>query len=59
MMDMFYEQYSLEGRIEEEDSGTILLEKLFQEKCRCMADCIPDVLSMVYDNYFVNCMILT
>lgn len=45
---IYYEQYEIRTVISEVDGGQILLEEMFRDKYRCMADCIPDVLDMAY-----------
>lgn len=55
---IYYEQHELSNGMPEVDGGQILLEEMLRDKYSCMADCIEDVLSMAYDNYPVDCMIL-
>ena len=55
---IYYEQYEIEVGMPEVDGGQILLEEPLRDKYRCMADCIQDVLSMVYGNCLTDCMIL-
>ena len=55
---IYYEQYELSQDMPEVDGGQIMLKEMLRDKYECMADCIPDVLDMAYDNYMVDCMIL-
>lgn len=55
---IYYEQYGLDAGMPEVDGGVLLLERMLRKQYDCLADCIPDVLDMVYGNSLVNCMIL-
>ncbi|MCM1178645.1 MAG: hypothetical protein NC347_00170 [Clostridium sp.] len=56
---IYYEQYELSNDMPEIDGGQIMLKEMLQDKYKCMADCIQDVLSMAYGSDIVNCMILS
>lgn len=45
---IYYEQYDLGYDITEENGGMIMLTEPFQDKFKCIEDCIPDVLEMAY-----------
>ena len=53
-----YEQYELSVDIPEVGRDWIMLEEGLRERYKCIADCIPDVLSMAYGSYMYDCMIL-
>lgn len=55
---LYYEQYALESGLPEEDGGMYLLKQLVQEKYRCRADCIPEIMEEAYDDIFAECRIL-
>lgn len=55
---IYYEQYELGQDMPVVDAGQVLFEKKVKEEYQCMADSIPDVLSMAYGSYMVDCMIL-
>lgn len=56
---IYYEQYDLDAEMPEVDGGQILLDQFVQDKYERLADCIPDVLDMAYDNMLEHCMILS
>ena len=53
-----YDQYRLDAGMPETDWGRMLLKETLNDRYRCMADCIPDVLDMEYGSRLVRCMIL-
>lgn len=55
---IYYEQFELGCEIENVDVGECFLKELFQHKYKCTADCIQDVLDMVYGNPELEYMIL-
>lgn len=55
---IYYEQYELKTDIQSVDGGIVLLKEMVRDKYKCLADSIPDVLEMAYDNSAYKYIIL-
>lgn len=55
---IYYEQYVMDPDMRETDGGMIMLTELFQEKFKCTADAIPDVLDMAYGQESLEYIVL-
>lgn len=55
---IYYEQYVMDPEMRETDGGMIMLTELFQEKFKCTADAIPDVLDMAYGQESLEYIVL-
>lgn len=55
---IYYDQHQLESSMPEVDGGQIMLKELLQDKYRCLADSIPEVLDTAYNCRTLNCTIL-
>lgn len=55
---IYYEQYVMDPDMRETDGGMVMLTELFQEKFKCTADAIPDVLDMAYGQESLEYIVL-
>lgn len=55
---IYYSQYVMDPYMRETDGGMVMLTELFQEKFKCTADAIPNVLDMVYGQESLQYIVL-
>lgn len=56
---LYYEQYSLEQDMPEEDGGMILMKMLAVEKYETLVDAIPDILDIAYSDSELRYVVLS
>lgn len=55
---IYYEQYVMDPDMRETDGGMVMLTELFQDKFKCTADAIPQVLDMAYGQESLEYIVL-
>lgn len=55
---IYYDTYTVDEFIEEDNGGQVMLTELFREKYKSTEDCVPDVLDMEYGNPELNYIVL-
>lgn len=55
---IMYEQHSLDVGMPVEDGGQLMMKELVREKYGCLADSIPDVLNLAYENSSIGYVVL-
>lgn len=54
-----YSQFDLDADFEEADGGMLMLKEMVRHRYKKLANAIPDVLSMAYNNTLLNAVILS
>ena len=55
---IYYSQYVMDPYMRETDGGMVMLTEPFQEKFKCTADAIPNVLDMAYGQESLQYIVL-